>query len=214
MQDNRISLDGTWEFLHVADDRLSGPAEVRQITVPSPWQAQFADLRMRAGLAVAFQDDVQDRAAVGVQRGGRIRDDFDAGDVGAAHGLQRRRAVFSGPRQQRRRLAVDEHRDLRIALDRDLPVGRHRHLGRRLQHVLRGAVGRARRVADLVDGLVELSCDGHFFRGDGDRRVGAHRCRQGGESAQDRGGDGLAHVCPFIRCTGLSRTSARAERDV
>ena len=27
MQDNRISLDGTWEFLHVADDRLSGPAE-------------------------------------------------------------------------------------------------------------------------------------------------------------------------------------------
>ena len=52
MQDNRISLDGTWEFLHVADDRLSGPAEVRQITVPSPWQAQFADLRMRAGIGI------------------------------------------------------------------------------------------------------------------------------------------------------------------
>ena len=53
MQDNRISLDGTWEFLHVADDRLSGPAEVRQIMVPSPWQAQFSDLRMRAGIASA-----------------------------------------------------------------------------------------------------------------------------------------------------------------
>ena len=52
MQDNRISLDGTWEFLHVADDRLSGPAEVRQIVVPSPWQAQFSDLRMRAGIGI------------------------------------------------------------------------------------------------------------------------------------------------------------------
>ena len=52
MHDNRISLDGTWEFLHVADDRLSGPAEVRQIVVPSPWQAQFADLRMRAGIGI------------------------------------------------------------------------------------------------------------------------------------------------------------------
>jgi Glycosyl hydrolases family 2, sugar binding domain/Glycosyl hydrolases family 2, TIM barrel domain/Glycosyl hydrolases family 2 len=52
MQDNRISLDGAWEFLHVADDRLSGPAEVRQITVPSPWQAQFSDLRMRAGIGI------------------------------------------------------------------------------------------------------------------------------------------------------------------
>lgn len=52
MQDNRISLDGTWEFLHVAEDRLSGPAEVRQITVPSPWQAQFSDLRMRAGIGI------------------------------------------------------------------------------------------------------------------------------------------------------------------
>jgi hypothetical protein len=52
MRASRISLDGTWEFLHVADDRLSGPAEVRQIQVPSPWQAQFADLRMRAGIGI------------------------------------------------------------------------------------------------------------------------------------------------------------------
>ncbi|MBF9232798.1 glycoside hydrolase family 2 protein [Microvirga alba] len=52
MHDNCISLDGTWEFLHVADDRLSGPAEIRQIGVPSPWQAQFSDLRMRAGIGL------------------------------------------------------------------------------------------------------------------------------------------------------------------
>lgn len=52
MLDCRISLDGTWDFLHVADDRLSGPAEVRAITVPSPWQAQFAELRMRAGIGI------------------------------------------------------------------------------------------------------------------------------------------------------------------
>ena len=52
MRDSRISLDGTWEFLHVSDDRLAGPVEVREITVPSPWQAQFADLRMRAGIGI------------------------------------------------------------------------------------------------------------------------------------------------------------------
>jgi hypothetical protein len=52
MFDSRISLDGIWDFLHVADDRLSRPAEVRPITVPSPWQAQFADLRMRAGIGI------------------------------------------------------------------------------------------------------------------------------------------------------------------
>ncbi|HEY8383316.1 MAG TPA: sugar-binding domain-containing protein [Microvirga sp.] len=52
MRDSHISLDGTWEFLHVADDRLSGPVEIREITVPSPWQAQFPDLRMRAGIGI------------------------------------------------------------------------------------------------------------------------------------------------------------------
>ena len=52
MGDGRICLDGTWDFLHIADDRLSGPAEVRAITVPGPWQAQFADLRMRAGIGI------------------------------------------------------------------------------------------------------------------------------------------------------------------
>jgi hypothetical protein len=48
----RLSLDGTWEFLHVSDDRPSGPASVRAINVPAPWQAQFADLRMRAGIGI------------------------------------------------------------------------------------------------------------------------------------------------------------------
>src|SRR5688500_1342396 len=53
MLDSRISLDGTWDFLHVAEDRLPRPAEVRSITVPSPWQAQFSDLRMRAGIGIS-----------------------------------------------------------------------------------------------------------------------------------------------------------------
>lgn len=52
MLDHRMSLDGTWDFLHIADDRLSGPAEVRPIEVPRPWQSQFADLRMRAGIGI------------------------------------------------------------------------------------------------------------------------------------------------------------------
>ena len=52
MPASRLSLDGTWEFLHVADDRLSGPAEVRADQRASPWQAQFADLRMRAGIGI------------------------------------------------------------------------------------------------------------------------------------------------------------------
>ena len=52
MLDQRISLDGAWDFLHVADDRLSGPVEVRSITVPRPWQAEFSELRMRAGIGI------------------------------------------------------------------------------------------------------------------------------------------------------------------
>ncbi|KAA2235718.1 glycoside hydrolase family 2 protein [Salinarimonas soli] len=56
MLESRISLDGTWEFLHVSDDRLSGPAEVRTIKVPSPWQAQFTDLHMRAGIGIYRRD--------------------------------------------------------------------------------------------------------------------------------------------------------------
>src|SRR3954451_19508652 len=51
-QASRISLDGTWDFLHIADDRLTGPADIRSIAVPGPWQAQFADLRMRAGIGI------------------------------------------------------------------------------------------------------------------------------------------------------------------
>lgn len=52
MPDSRISLDGIWEFLHIAEDRMSGPAEVRAIRVPRPWQAEFDDLRMRAGIGI------------------------------------------------------------------------------------------------------------------------------------------------------------------
>src|SRR5215210_8617917 len=52
MLQSQISLDGTWEFLHVGDDRLSGPAEVCEIQVPRPWQAQIPSLRMRAGIGI------------------------------------------------------------------------------------------------------------------------------------------------------------------
>src|SRR3954454_10580322 len=41
---DRFILDGKWSFLHVPNDSAS-PAEVRSITVPGVWQAQFADLR-------------------------------------------------------------------------------------------------------------------------------------------------------------------------
>jgi hypothetical protein len=51
-----LSLDGPWDFLYVADDRQMEPATVRSIDVPGPWQAQFADLRMRAGTAIYARD--------------------------------------------------------------------------------------------------------------------------------------------------------------
>src|SRR4051794_22681755 len=51
-QASRISLDGTWDFLHIADDRLTGPADIRSIAVPGPWQAQFRRPRMRGGIGI------------------------------------------------------------------------------------------------------------------------------------------------------------------
>jgi hypothetical protein len=47
-----ISLDGTWDFLHSSPERQPRPIEIRQIKVPSPWQAQFDDLRMKAGIGI------------------------------------------------------------------------------------------------------------------------------------------------------------------
>ncbi len=49
---HKILLDGDWEFLYVADDRQIEPIQVRTITVPGPWQAQFKDLRTRAGTGI------------------------------------------------------------------------------------------------------------------------------------------------------------------
>jgi len=51
LEHSRISLDGVWQFLHVATDG-GGLAEVRSINVPGPWQAQFQDLRARAGIGI------------------------------------------------------------------------------------------------------------------------------------------------------------------
>lgn len=52
MSASRISLDGTWQFLHSSADRPADPVKVRSINVPGPWQAQFKDLRMRAGIGI------------------------------------------------------------------------------------------------------------------------------------------------------------------
>lgn len=49
---DEISLDGPWEFMYVADDRQVEPVTIREIIVPGPWQAQFQDLRMRAGIGI------------------------------------------------------------------------------------------------------------------------------------------------------------------
>jgi hypothetical protein len=50
----RISLDGSWDFKYLGYG--AKPAESRTILVPNPWQAQFADLRMRGGVAVYRRD--------------------------------------------------------------------------------------------------------------------------------------------------------------
>jgi hypothetical protein len=49
MRDSRISLDGRWDFLHLIEDYRTRPVQWRSITVPSPWQAQFPDLRTKGG---------------------------------------------------------------------------------------------------------------------------------------------------------------------
>lgn len=48
-----ISLDGQWDFFFGGDERVAIDAATawRRCTVPMPWQAQFADLRDRAGHA-------------------------------------------------------------------------------------------------------------------------------------------------------------------
>ncbi|MGY3450334.1 glycoside hydrolase family 2 protein [Bradyrhizobium sp. USDA 4353] len=51
MNNKQLSLDGVWSFLHVPQDSIT-PAEVREISVPGVWQAQFPDLRMRAGIGI------------------------------------------------------------------------------------------------------------------------------------------------------------------
>jgi len=47
----KFPLDGVWSFLHDSNEAMP-PAEVREITVPGVWQAQFRDLRMSAGIGI------------------------------------------------------------------------------------------------------------------------------------------------------------------
>jgi hypothetical protein len=51
----KFPLDGVWSFLHVSNDALH-PAEVRAITVPGVWQAQFRDLCMSAGIGIFLRE--------------------------------------------------------------------------------------------------------------------------------------------------------------
>jgi hypothetical protein len=44
-----ISLDGIWDFMHAGTEQT---VQVRRAHVPSPWQAQFPDLRMKAGVGI------------------------------------------------------------------------------------------------------------------------------------------------------------------
>src|SRR6266498_287358 len=54
MTDNRLSLDGTWDFQFDPqfDTDATPRGEWRSILVPSPWQAQFDDLRNSSGTAL------------------------------------------------------------------------------------------------------------------------------------------------------------------
>ena len=45
-QRRQISLDGEWQFRHESDTAW------RNVMVPQPWQAAFADLRQTSGRAV------------------------------------------------------------------------------------------------------------------------------------------------------------------
>src|SRR5436305_14335104 len=49
---DRILLDGTWDFLHLIEDYRSDPVGWRSIQVLGPWQAQFAELSMRGGTGI------------------------------------------------------------------------------------------------------------------------------------------------------------------
>src|SRR3954449_3973344 len=52
LSQDRILLDGTWDFLHLLEDYRSDPVGWRSIQVTGPWQAQFAELRMRGGTGI------------------------------------------------------------------------------------------------------------------------------------------------------------------
>jgi len=135
--------------------------------VPQALVADAATQRdVATGLAIGLQHDVDDGAAVGVIGGRRIGDDLDRGNVRSRHGLQSHGA--RGARHLGRRVAVDQHGDIAIALDRQGAVIADRDTRRRLQHVLGGAVGGLGIIAGRVDGLVDFFDDVGLRRGDDD----------------------------------------------
>jgi len=52
--DHRVSLDGAWDFQIDPNDisEATPEGEWRSVTVPTPWQAQFEDLRNTSGVAL------------------------------------------------------------------------------------------------------------------------------------------------------------------
>ena len=68
---DRISLDGDWDFLHLIEDYRSAPVGWRSIRVPGPWQAQFADLRMRAGTGI-YRREVEIPAGIWLRAVGQM----------------------------------------------------------------------------------------------------------------------------------------------
>lgn len=48
---DRIELDGAWDFMHTGSGSTQ-PVRVRKAAVPSPWQAQFPDLRSKSGIGI------------------------------------------------------------------------------------------------------------------------------------------------------------------
>lgn len=48
---DRIELDGVWDFMHTGTGSTQ-PVRIRKARVPSPWQAQFPDLRSKSGIGI------------------------------------------------------------------------------------------------------------------------------------------------------------------
>jgi hypothetical protein len=95
----RINLDGEWQFFPDPKQRLSRETlrdeEARQIRVPGPWQAQFADLRDYSGVAWyrrQFEVDGWTGGQVDGRSGGQLAQGVDPGTTPPVAGPADRRS--------------------------------------------------------------------------------------------------------------------------